>query len=158
MGQGGTYGAFVHASSYRLDGNIPQDLGAHFGGFREQMHNVLLLDMAIHTLDAARFMASGTIILAGLIVGWQVTSWILTDDWNPFPISRALSLAHLERPAIYVTASVSDRPPPSFDFQAICDWFLDLPAGGFLLAVAAVLLSFSMVGASIEKQFDTTDE
>ena len=33
-------------------------IGAHFGGFREQMHNVLLLDMAIHTLDAARFMAN----------------------------------------------------------------------------------------------------
>ena len=32
-------------------------IGAHFGGFREQMNNVLLLDMAIHTLDAARFMA-----------------------------------------------------------------------------------------------------
>jgi predicted dehydrogenase len=33
-------------------------IGAHFGGFREQMQNVLLLDMAIHTLDAARFMAN----------------------------------------------------------------------------------------------------
>jgi predicted dehydrogenase len=32
-------------------------IGAHFGGFREQMQNVLLLDMAIHTLDAARFMS-----------------------------------------------------------------------------------------------------
>ena len=32
-------------------------IGAHFGGFREHMQNVLLLDMAIHTLDAARFMA-----------------------------------------------------------------------------------------------------
>jgi len=32
-------------------------IGAHFGGFREQMQNVLLVDMAIHTLDAARFMA-----------------------------------------------------------------------------------------------------
>ncbi len=32
-------------------------IGAHFGGFREDMDNVLLLDMAIHTLDAARFMA-----------------------------------------------------------------------------------------------------
>jgi predicted dehydrogenase len=32
-------------------------VGAHFGGFREEMRNVLLLDMAIHTLDAARFMA-----------------------------------------------------------------------------------------------------
>ena len=32
-------------------------IGAHFGGFREDMDSVLLLDMAIHTLDAARFMA-----------------------------------------------------------------------------------------------------
>src|SRR5690606_33964885 len=33
-------------------------VGAHFGGFREEMQNVLMLDMAIHTLDAARFMAA----------------------------------------------------------------------------------------------------
>nr|WP_055045693.1 Gfo/Idh/MocA family oxidoreductase [Devosia sp. A16] len=32
-------------------------VGAHFGGFREQMQHVLLLDMAIHTLDAARFIS-----------------------------------------------------------------------------------------------------
>lgn len=32
-------------------------IGAHFGGFRDDMENVLLLDMAIHTLDAARFMS-----------------------------------------------------------------------------------------------------
>jgi predicted dehydrogenase len=31
-------------------------IGAHFGGFRDQMPNVLLLDMAIHTLDAARYL------------------------------------------------------------------------------------------------------
>jgi predicted dehydrogenase len=32
-------------------------IGAHFGGFRDAMRNVLLLDMAIHTFDAARFIA-----------------------------------------------------------------------------------------------------
>lgn len=32
-------------------------LAPHFGGFREEMRNVLLLDMAIHTFDAARFVA-----------------------------------------------------------------------------------------------------
>ncbi len=32
-------------------------VGAHFGGFRDEMRNVLLLDMAIHTFDAARYMA-----------------------------------------------------------------------------------------------------
>ena len=31
-------------------------LGAHFGGFRDEMANVLILDMAIHTFDAARFL------------------------------------------------------------------------------------------------------
>lgn len=32
-------------------------IGPHFGGFREVMDNVLLLDMAIHTFDAARFVS-----------------------------------------------------------------------------------------------------
>lgn len=32
-------------------------IGAHFGGFRERMKHVLLLDMAIHTFDAARFLS-----------------------------------------------------------------------------------------------------
>lgn len=32
-------------------------IGAHFGGFRDRMDNPLLLDMSIHTMDAARFMA-----------------------------------------------------------------------------------------------------
>ncbi len=32
-------------------------IGAHFGGFRDEMASVLLLDMAIHTLDQARFLS-----------------------------------------------------------------------------------------------------
>ena len=32
-------------------------IGAHFGGFRDRMEHVLLLDMAIHTFDAARLIA-----------------------------------------------------------------------------------------------------
>lgn len=31
-------------------------IGAHFGGFRDAMDHVLLLDMAIHTFDAARYL------------------------------------------------------------------------------------------------------
>ncbi len=31
-------------------------LGAHFGGFRDEMDNVLLLDMAIHSFDQARYL------------------------------------------------------------------------------------------------------
>lgn len=32
-------------------------IGAHFGGFRDAMQHVLLLDMAIHTFDKARFLS-----------------------------------------------------------------------------------------------------
>ncbi len=32
----------------------------HFGGFREEMDHVLLVDMAIHTFDAARYLAGAT--------------------------------------------------------------------------------------------------
>ena len=106
---------------------------------------------------AACISAIGTFILALLILGWQSTLWVLTDEWNPFPISSALSLAHLERAAVYVTASASERPS-SLDLQKICDWFLELPASGFLMAVAAVLLGFSSIGASLEKQFGTPDK
>lgn len=34
-------------------------LGPHFGGFREEMEHVLLLDMAIHTFDVGRLFAGG---------------------------------------------------------------------------------------------------
>ncbi len=33
-------------------------IGAHFGGFRDEMPSPLLLDMAIHTLDAARYLCA----------------------------------------------------------------------------------------------------
>lgn len=39
-------------------------LGAHFGGFRDEMANVLLLDMAIHTFDQARFMTDSDAVTA----------------------------------------------------------------------------------------------
>jgi predicted dehydrogenase len=32
-------------------------IGAHFGGFRDEMASPLVLDMAIHTLDAARYLS-----------------------------------------------------------------------------------------------------
>lgn len=46
-------------------------LGAHFGGFRDHMQHVLLLDMAIHTFDAAR-----------LICGGDPVS-VYGKEWNP---------------------------------------------------------------------------
>ena len=46
-------------------------IGAHFGGFRDRMAHVLLLDMAIHTFDAAR-----------LITGADPVS-VYCKEWNP---------------------------------------------------------------------------
>jgi predicted dehydrogenase len=46
-------------------------IGAHFGGFRDRMKHVLLLDMAIHTFDAARF-----------ITGADPVS-VFCREWNP---------------------------------------------------------------------------
>lgn len=46
-------------------------LAAHFGGFRAAMRHVLLVDMAIHTFDAARFLS-----------GADATR-VLASDWNP---------------------------------------------------------------------------
>ncbi len=48
-------GAIGAATSIHADFFI----APHFGGFREEMAHVLLLDMAIHTFDAARYMVGG---------------------------------------------------------------------------------------------------
>ncbi|MGJ3244280.1 MAG: Gfo/Idh/MocA family protein [Opitutales bacterium] len=39
--------------------NVDFYKGVHFGGFREEMEHVLLLDMAIHTFDQGRFIVGG---------------------------------------------------------------------------------------------------
>jgi len=46
-------------------------LGPHFGGFREEMDHVLLLDMAIHTFDQARFLSGADPVA------------VYAHDWNP---------------------------------------------------------------------------
>lgn len=46
-------------------------IGAHFGGFRDRMEHVLLLDMAIHTFDMARFL-TGTDPIS-----------VYCKEWNP---------------------------------------------------------------------------
>ncbi len=46
-------------------------IGAHFGGFRDHMRHVLLLDMAIHTFDAARFLSGADPVA------------VYCHEWNP---------------------------------------------------------------------------
>ncbi|MCS6847777.1 MAG: Gfo/Idh/MocA family oxidoreductase [Anaerolineae bacterium] len=47
-------------------------IGAHFGGFRDHMPHVLLLDMAIHTFDQARF-----------LTGLDAVRVAFCKEWNP---------------------------------------------------------------------------
>jgi predicted dehydrogenase len=46
-------------------------IGAHFGGFRDDMASPLLLDMAIHTFDAARFLTGAD------------AKAVYCHEWNP---------------------------------------------------------------------------
>ncbi|KQS64152.1 oxidoreductase [Rhizobium sp. Leaf371] len=50
-------------------------LAPHFGGFRDQMQNVLLLDMAIHTFDAARFVSGKVPLSVYCVETNPVGSW-----------------------------------------------------------------------------------
>lgn len=46
-------------------------VGAHFGGFRDHMEHVLLLDMAIHTFDQVRFLTRAR------------ATRVFCKEWNP---------------------------------------------------------------------------
>jgi hypothetical protein len=82
-------------------------------------------------------------VLAGIILSWQAAVWLLNGEWRPFPISRVLALAGFDEPPAVRAAS---------GIQAIFDWGLDLPASGFLVAVALILTGFSVFAASVEEQ------
>lgn len=66
VSQSRRYNAQLHALRRFIDtrigrlGVLNSDfyIGAHFGGFRDKMLSPLILDMAIHTFDAARFLSN----------------------------------------------------------------------------------------------------
>lgn len=60
-------------------------LAPHFGGFRESMEHVLLRDMAIHTFDAARFLAAAEPLAA------FGTSWNPAGSWYAHGASAAVT-------------------------------------------------------------------
>ena len=65
VSQSRRYDARLHAYKRLIDGqigdvgilNVDFYIGAHFGGFRDEMASPLILDMAIHTFDQARFLS-----------------------------------------------------------------------------------------------------
>lgn len=65
VSQSRRYGAGIRAYKRLIDSstgplgilNADFYIGAHFGGFRDEMPSPLLLDMAIHTMDQARYLS-----------------------------------------------------------------------------------------------------
>ena len=64
---------FLESGAIGLPTTLDSDfyIGAHFGGFRDKMKHVLLLDMAIHTFDAARFLSGADPVS------------VYCKEWNP---------------------------------------------------------------------------
>ena len=93
---------------------------------------------------AALACAFVTLGLAAIVLSWQAGAWILTGRWSSFPISRVLALAGFDEPPASLAAT---------GIQRIFDWGVDLPASGFLLAIAAILIGFSVFAATVEEQF-----
>ena len=69
-------------------------IGAHFGGFRDHMRHVLLMDMAIHTFDAARF------ITAADPVAVYGTEWNPSGSWYDHDAS-AIALFDMTGGVVY---------------------------------------------------------
>jgi hypothetical protein len=85
-----------------------------------------------------------TLIPAAIILCWQARAWTKTGEWGSFPISRVLTMAGFDEAlGNHTTTGV----------QMIIDRGLDLPASGFLLVVAAILIGFSVFAAGVEEQF-----
>ncbi|MBN8526251.1 MAG: Gfo/Idh/MocA family oxidoreductase [Planctomycetes bacterium] len=54
-------------------------IGAHFGGFRDAMRHVLLLDMAVHTVDQARYIGDLTPVAVNALEWNPPGSWYAHD-------------------------------------------------------------------------------
>ena len=114
--------------------------------------SVRLVHVAAFAKIAARLGAIWTLLSAVLVLGWQILLWILTSEWTALSISKSLALANLK-------VGSSERSGESLNtIHRILDWLLDLPASGFLLAVAVILMAISISAASIEKRFAKTGE
>jgi predicted dehydrogenase len=69
-------------------------LAAHFGGFQNHMKHVLLLDMAIHTLDAARF------LIGADPVAVYCKEWNPTGSWFDYDAS-AIAIFEMADDIVY---------------------------------------------------------
>jgi predicted dehydrogenase len=98
-------------------------LGAHFGGFRDRMEHVLLLDMAIHSFDQARF-----------ITGADPVS-VYCHEWNPagsWYDHDASAVAIFEMTGGLVYTYRGSWCAEGLNTSWECDWRLIGPQGSLL--------------------------
>jgi predicted dehydrogenase len=69
-------------------------IGAHFGGFRDRMEHVLLVDMAIHTFDIARFLTGAD------PVGVYCKEWNPNGSWYDHDAS-AIAIFEMSDGSVY---------------------------------------------------------
>lgn len=90
------FAAFCHSGAIGRIDEVHCDffIGAHFGGFRDQMADVLLKDMAIHHFDAARRVTRADPARV------SCTSWNPPRSWYQGHAS-AMAIFEMERDIIY---------------------------------------------------------
>jgi hypothetical protein len=107
---------------------------------------------------ASLLSAVWTAVVAVYVLGWQATALARTGEWVPFPLSRVLTLAAIDEPMVYVTASVPQSPNPPSMVPNLLAWLLELPASGVLLFGAAVMLAVSGSLGNLEKELELSGE
>lgn len=98
-------------------------LGPHFGGFRDQMQHVLLLDMAIHTFDAARFIAGADAVAV------YCREWNPTGSWYKHGAS-AVAIFEMSNGAVYTYRGSWCAQGLGTSWE--CDWRILGSKGGAL--------------------------
>ena len=88
-------------------------IGAHFGGFRDHMKHVLLLDMAIHTFDQARFISGADPVAV------YCHEWNPTDSWYDHDAS-AIAIFEMTGGLIYTYRGSWCAEGLSTTWE--CDW------------------------------------
>jgi predicted dehydrogenase len=88
-------------------------LGVHFGGFRDRMKHVLLLDMAIHTFDAARYISGADAVAV------YCKEWNPKGSWYDHDAS-AIAIFEMSNGAVYTYRGSWCAEGVSTSWE--CDW------------------------------------
>ena len=99
------------------------------------------------------FSAAWTILCAVFLTVGQIASWLKNGVWDAYPISAVINRLKTSEAATYVMASSERLDAELINDQALTNWLLRIPAIAPLLIASALLISFYMLIAVIEKKY-----